>query len=288
MEVLITKKSENYELLDCGDEQKLERYGQVVLSRPENQAIWDKKVPDEKWDKADTVFSHGQKAGRWTKKSGITEEWKINFEGFIFNLKLLPSKHIGLFPEQSQNWKWLEAKIKSRGSGVRVLNLFAHTGGATLACSRAGAEVVHLDASNYAVDVAKKNLGDSGMKDNKVRFIVDDVRKFVEREIKRGAKYDVIVLDPPVYGKGTNEKVWKIENDLVPLLHRIKKILSDKPLCILLNGYASIYSSISYEQVLSSVFNNIGGDFSSGSLVIQESNTSRVLPCGIFARWEHL
>jgi 23S rRNA (cytosine1962-C5)-methyltransferase len=286
MEVLVTKNTNDYELIDSGEEQKLERYGQVVLSRPENQAIWDKKVSDDKWSKADAVFSHGQKAGRWTKKSGISDEWKINFEGFVFNLKLLPSKHLGLFPEQSENWRWLETKIKSRGPGVRVLNLFAHTGGATLACSRGGAEVVHLDASKYAVDVAKKNLEDSGMKDNKVRFIVDDVRKFVEREIKRGAKYDVIVLDPPVYGKGTNEKVWKIENDLVPLLYRIKKLLSDKPLCLLLNGYASVYTSIAYEQVLSSVYDDIKGDFTSGSLAIQESSTSRLLPCGIYARWE--
>lgn len=285
MEILVTEKKENYELIDSGDGMKLERYGEVVLVRPDNQALWSKTLKQEEWDKAHALYSHGEKSGRWNKKEGVLDEWQIKFEGLNFNLKLLPSKHLGLFPEQSQNWMWLEDKIKKQtegGAKVSVLNLFAHTGGATLVCARAGAEVVHLDASKYAVDHAKKNLDDSGLKEKKVRFIVDDVRKFVEREIKRGSKYDVIVLDPPVYGKGTNDKVWKIEEDLFPLLSRLKSLLSDSPVAVLLNGYASIYSSISYKNILEQVF---AGKVSSGELVIKESSSGKMLSSGIFARW---
>lgn len=286
MEILITDKSGDYELLDSGDGMKLERFGEVILARPENQALWNKKLDKEVWDNADAIFTHGESSGRWSKKESIEDEWKIAFEGFKFNLKLLPSKHLGLFPEQSQNWKWLEEKISSAGRSIHVLNLFAHTGGATLACSRSGAEVVHLDASEYPVSYAKKNLEDSGLGENKVRFIVDDVRKFVEREIKRGNKYDVIIMDPPVYGKGTNDKVWKIEEDLIPLLDRLKYLLTDNPLAILLNGYASIYSSHTYKNILETMTFDIGGLVSHGDLTIKESSHERLLSAGIFARWE--
>lgn len=286
MEILITNKSDDYELLDSGDGQKLERFGSRVLSRPDTQALWNKKLSEVEWQKADASFSHGEKSGRWSKKEQLADEWQTSFEGFKFNLKLLPSKHLGVFPEQSKNWKWLEEKIKSENRPIQVLNLFAHTGGATLACSRAGAEVVHLDASEFPVNYAKKNLEDSGMGKNKVRFIVDDVRKFVEREIKRGSKYDVVIMDPPVYGKGTNDKVWKIEEDLLPLLLKIKKILSEKPVAILLNGYASVYSSFTYKNILESAFSDLEGRVSFGELTIMESSAERLLTCGVFARWE--
>lgn len=286
MEILITEKSEGYELLDSGEGMKLERYSSFVLARPEPQAIWRKTLSSEEWDKADAVFTHGEKTGRWSKKDGMEEEFKVDFEGLKFNLKLLPSKHLGLFPEQSKNWKWLEEKISPRvtlGEKVSVLNLFAHTGGATLACSRAGAEVVHLDASEFPVTYAKKNLEDSGMGANKVRFIVDDVRKFVEREIKRGNKYDIVIMDPPVYGKGTNDKVWKIEEDLLPLLLKTKEVLSPDPLAFVLNGYASIYSSLTYKNILEQIFS---GNISYGELSIKESSSGKILSSGIFARWE--
>ncbi len=286
MEILITNKSKDYELLDSGGGQKLERYGSLILSRPDNQALWNKKLSETDWKKADATFSHGEKSGRWSKKEETQDEWQTDFEGFKFNLKLLPSKHLGLFPEQSQNWKWLEDKIMSEKRPIHVLNLFAHTGGATLACSRGGAEVVHLDASEFPVNYAKKNLEDSGMGKNKVRFIVDDVRKFVEREIKRGSKYDVVIMDPPVYGKGTNDKVWKIEEDLLPLLNKVRKILSDEPVAILLNGYASVYSSNTYKNIIESAFSDLEGRVTSGELAIKESSAERLLTCGVFARWE--
>lgn len=287
MEILITEKNEEYELLDSGEGEKLERFGKYVLRRPENQAIWKKSLSEESWKKADATFSHGQKSGRWQKNQDTSDNWNINFSSFKFGLELLPSKHVGLFPEQSQNWKWLAQLIKKEvdlGKKVKVLNLFANTGGASLSCSRAGAEVVHLDSSKFSVDMAKKNFKLNSMEDNPVRFIVDDVRKFVEREIKRGNQYDVIVMDPPVYGKGTNDKVWKIEEDLVPLLARLKELVSKNPVAILLNGYASVYSSLSYKNTLNGVVSSLGGELVFGELALEDSS-GKLLPSGIFAKW---
>ena len=303
MEILITEKSDDYELLDSGAGEKLERYGKVVLARPDPQAIWPKSLGKEEWKKADAVFSHGKgPAGRWVSRTGLdTEDWKVSLEGLVFQLKLLPSKHLGLFPEQSAQWKWLEEKIKNprsdlkiqnsqgqtfKNEKVSVLNLFGYTGGATMACAKAGAEVCHVDASEFVVDVAHKNLELSGLADKKVRFIVDDARKFVEREIKRGSKYDVIILDPPVYGKGAKKEIWKIEEDLLPLLSRIKNIISKNPLAIVMNGYASNYSHITYAQMLATITSDLQGDISSGELAIRESS-GQLLPAGIFARFEN-
>lgn len=291
MNILITEKSADYELLDSGDGEKLERYGKVVLSRPDPQALWPKSLSEEKWKKADAVFTRVGIAGKWqflkTKENSFTP-WRISLSGLNFQLQLLPSKHLGLFPEQSAQWKWLSEKIKTRitqGSPVLVLNLFAYTGGASLACAKAGADVCHVDASKFAVDLAHQNAKATGV-EKSIRFIVDDVRKFVEREIKRGNKYDVILMDPPVYGKGAKGESWKIEDDLMPLVARLKNILSPNPLAIVLNGYASGYSSITYAQMLKSITADLKGEVSSGELSIKESSGGRLLPCGIFARYE--
>ncbi len=282
-DVLITKSSSDYELLDSGDGEKLERYGKVVLSRPDPQALWTKSRP-EKWQEADAVFTRTGTAGKWNAKKEIPEPWQMTLGGISFSLKLQPSKHVGLFPEQSAQWEWLEEKIKKSDKKLSVLNLFGYTGGASLACAKAGAEVCHIDSSEFAVDSAMKNRDLSGLKDAPIRFMVDDVRKFVEREIKRGNKYDIILLDPPVYGKGVKDEIWKIEEDLMPLLLRLKSILSSEPVAIVLNGYASGYSRISYAQMLSLITSDLKGEISSGELAIQESS-GRLLPCGIFARW---
>ncbi len=283
--ILITEKSEGYELLDSGDGEKLERFGNVILSRPDPQAIWQKSLPEEKWQEADAIFTRGGTTGKWQTKD-LSEPWQVTLEDLTFSLKLLPSKHVGVFPEQSQNWKWLGDKLKVKGEKLKVLNLFGYTGGATLACAKAGAEVVHVDASEFAVGLAKENAKLSGLADAPIRFIVDDVRKFVEREIKRGSKYDVIILDPPVYGKGSNKQVWKLEEDLIPLLSRLPKILSDHPIAMLLNGYAAGYSQVTYSQVLETATKTLGGSISSLELAIRESSGGRLLPSGIFARWE--
>lgn len=287
MEVIVTKKTKDYELIDSGDGQKLERYGEYVFVRPDTQAIWEKKLDYHEWEKADAVFSHGLNSGKWNIKKPIKEEWFITLKYVTFSLSLLPSKHLGVFPEQVSQWSWIEEKIKERvnaGKKVKVLNLFGYTGGASLVSAKAGAEVVHVDASKFAVELAQKNLKKSDLGDRPVRFIVDDVRKFVEREIKRGNNYDVILMDPPVYGKGAKKQVWKIESDLAPFLSRIKMVLSNDPLAVVLNGYASVYSSQTYKNLLSEVTRGFGGELESGELGIQES-TGRILPCGIYSRW---
>lgn len=291
MEILVTEKTEGYELLDSGGGEKLERYGSMVLSRPDPQAVWPKKLETSEWEKADATYTRSAESGKWKKSENVSESWQVKLEDITFNLKLLPSKHLGLFPEQSAQWKWLEEKIKSRklevgDEKIKVLNLFAYTGGASLACAKAGAEVCHVDASKFPVDFAHKNLDDSGLGDKPVRFIVDDARKFVEREVKRGNKYDVILLDPPVYGKGSNDEVWKLEEDLAPLLARIKSLLSDKPLAVVLNGYASGYSAVTYSQILGSITEDLGGKITFGELAVRETSGGRLLPAGIFARSE--
>jgi 23S rRNA (cytosine1962-C5)-methyltransferase len=284
---LFTEKLTDYELLDSGDGQKLERFGAVVMSRPEPQAIWRKSLGDDVWNKAQAVFARGLQTGKWNIMNGVAPEWTVDLGGLVFNLKFLPSKHLGVFPEQFSNWTWLEDKIKrevGKGSTVKVLNLFAYTGGATMAAARAGAEVCHVDSSKFAVDVTNANLKSSGLKDKPVRLIVDDVRKFVEKEIRRGSKYDIILLDPPVYGKGVKDEVWKIEEDLTLLISKLDKILSTKPLAVVLNGYASIYSPKTYERVLQSVCADLGGRVESGELLVRDFS-GHSLSSGIFARW---
>jgi 23S rRNA (cytosine1962-C5)-methyltransferase len=289
MEILITEKTEGYELLDSGigenGGEKLERFGSVVLRRPDPQVLWKKKLGAEDWEKAHAVYTRSADSGKWSVKEGVSNEWQVKLEGITFNLKLLPSKHLGVFPEQIPNWKWLEEKISKSKKPIQVLNLFAYTGGASIACARAGAEVVHVDASKFPVDYAKRNLDDSGLGDKKVRFIVDDARKFVEREIKRGNKYDVVLLDPPVYGKSDNH-VWNLSEDLPELLNRIKEVLSDKPLAIVLNGYASEYSAVTYGNLLKGITEKFSGEVIFGELGIVESGAGRTLKAGIFARFE--
>lgn len=283
--ILITEKLDGYELIDSGDGYKLERFGDRVLSRPDPQAIWPKSLSEEEWSRADAVFTRTDKTGKWKKSDSLSEEWRVVIGGLDFSLKLLPSKHVGVFPEQIQNWNWLSDKIKSSSKNVSVLNLFAYTGGATVACARAGASVCHVDASSFVVDYAGNNLRNSELGDKPVRFIVDDVRKFVEREIKRGNKYDIIIMDPPVYGKGTKGEEWNIEKDLPKLLSRAKELFSENPIAFVLNGYASGYSHITYKQMLSLIQGSFGGTVSSGELVIKDS-TGKLLPAGIFSRWE--
>ncbi len=287
--ILITKKSEGYELLDSGDGEKLERYGKAVLVRPDPQALWPKSFPEWNLEDISAIFERVGTQGKWKILKEISEPWTIKLEGINFKLKLLPSKHIGVFPEQSAQWGWLEQKLKVESRKLKVLNLFGYTGGATMACLKAGAEVTHVDASEFAVGLAKENCALSGLSQKPVRFILDDARKFVEREIKRGKKYEVILLDPPVYGKGNlkgkQKEIWKIEKNLMPLLFCLKSILSKEPLAIMLNGYASDYSHITYAQMLETITKDMGGKVASGEYTIKESSSGRLLPSGIFARW---
>jgi 23S rRNA (cytosine1962-C5)-methyltransferase len=311
-EICITKKSADYELLDSGAGRKLERFGDFVLSRPDPQALWRKSLSESEWLAADATFEQTSGRGKWHNKKPFPESWQISLGGITFLLKPSVFKHIGVFPEQQGNWKWVAEKIGrpdadvagalsttlagsapmgsspfgSSVADIAVLNLFASTGGATLAAALAGASVCHVDSSQFAIDCAVANRDASGLSETPIRFIVDDVKKFVEREIRRGQKYDIIILDPPVYGKGTKKEIWNLEDDLAPLLSQLPKLLSEKPLAVLLSGYASGLSHITYAQVIADAVKNLNGKISSGELGILQSDSDRILPAGIFARCE--
>ena len=281
---LITKPSADYELIDSGNEEKLERYGKYVLRRPDPQALWNKTLSEKDWKNADALFDADRKI--WKKRNeSMQNEWQISFGQLKFNIKPTAFKHTGVFPEQEQNWKWTMEKIKKANRPVRILNLFGYTGGATLAALSAGAEVTHVDGSKSAVTWAKENAQLSGLDKKPVRWIIDDARKFVMREIKRGGKYDGIIMDPPSFGRGGKGEIWKIEENFLPLIEECSKILSDDPILFLINGYAAGYSSIAYYNTLKPIMKKYFGQFEIGELAIAESKGDRLLPCGIFARW---
>ncbi len=282
--ILITKPSAEYELIDSGNEEKLERYGKYVLRRPDPQALWNKTLPETDWKNVDATFDANRKV--WKKKNeSMQNEWRISFDDLKFNIKPTAFKHTGIFPEQEQNWIFIKSKINDAKRPIKVLNLFGYTGGATLAALSAGAEVAHVDGSKSAITWAKENAELSGFDKKPVRWIIDDARKFVMREIKRGGKYDGIVMDPPSFGRGGKGEIWKIETDFIKLLEECSKILSDNPLFFLVNGYAAGYSSTAYYNALKPIVEKYGGGFEMGELSIKESKAGRLLPCGIFVRW---
>lgn len=288
MQLLIesTKPSKGYELLDSGDGEKLERYGKYTFRRPDPQALWAKNLSLKQWNEAHFSFRRDGKKGDWIMANGVEERWKMEFADLQFWIRPTAFKHTGLFPEQASNWNWMRSKIQaSKRKDIKVLNLFGYTGGATLACAQAGASVVHVDGSKVAIGWGKDNAVLSGLSEKPIRWILDDAREFVRREIKRGNKYDGILLDPPAFGHGPNKELWKIEEHLPELLKMCGEILSDDPLFFLINGYASGYSAIAYENNLTPMLEKFGGVFEKGELTLEESQTQRLLPCGIFARW---
>lgn len=288
--ILATPPSQDFELLDSGEGEKLERYGTVTLARPDPQALWPKQLSKTRWQDAHCTFksAEGGKSGGWRVKMGVSKQWQIQFSGLklTFKIVLSPFKHVGLFPEQYSNWKWITEKITESKRPISVLNLFGYTGGATLAASGAGAEVVHVDGSKAAIAWAKENAELSGLSGKPIRWIEDDAKKFVDREIRRGNKYDAIIMDPPAFGHGAKGEIWKIEENLLPLIEAASKLLSDQPLFFIINGYSAGYSAIAYENNLKEILKRFGGVIESGELTLQESGTEgRLLPCGIFARW---
>lgn len=292
LKILTTKASQDYELIDSGDEEKLERFGEYVLRRPDPQALWPKNLEEKEWKMADASFlrlpnglSGSGEGGKWKKRENMNNEWFIEMSGLKFLIKPTAFKHTGLFPEQEQNWQWIKEKITSAKRPIKVLNLFGYTGGATLAGLSAGAEVAHIDGSKSAITWAKKNAEASGLLDKKVRWIEEDARKFVQREIKRGNKYDAIIMDPPAFGHGANNEVWKIEEDFTKLLADCRLILSANPLFIIVNGYSAGYSAIAYDNCLKEITKGLGGQIEMGELAIEENKSGRLLPAGIFARW---
>lgn len=286
--MLISNNWNEYELLDVGDGEKLERWGNFVLRRPDPQAIWPKNTNKKDWDRFDGSYHRSKSGGgSWEFKTNLPEKWSIEYKDLKFYIQPTGFKHTGLFPEQAVNWDWMIDKIKNANRNIKVLNLFAYTGGASVACSFAGAEVCHVDASKGMVTRAKENLYLSGLGSRKVRFIQDDVFKFVEKEIRRGNKYDAIIMDPPSYGRGPKGEIWKIENELFNLVNLCAKVLSDKPLFFLLNSYTAGFSPIVLENIIRlSLMKNFKGRINSGELGLVSKWEDVVLPCGICSRWE--
>lgn len=287
----ITQPQKEYELIDSGEGEKLERFGSFVLRRPDPQALWNKKLAPKVWSDAHASFIRSGNSGKWQFKEGVPKEWNISYNELVFAISPTPFKHTGIFPEQIVNWKWTEERIKNyelgikNGEPIQILNLFGYTGGATLACAKAGAHVCHVDASKSSITWARENAKLSGLENAPIRWILDDAYEFVRKEIKRGKKYDGIIMDPPAFGHGPNGEMWRIEESLIPFLEDTKKLLSDSPLFFLVNGYASGYSSVAYRQNITDLVEKYGGTIEDGELAIEEKGSGRLLPSGIFARW---
>lgn len=305
---LTTLPWNDYELLDSGDNMKLERFGDVILARPETQALW-KKLRPELWKTAHAEFAFRDKKGAWTKKKSIPESWELTRGPIHFLARLTGFKHTGIFPEQEPNWVWIKDRVKTRGErqqlarkqsgrpeggdpktfsqqagGVSVLNLFGYTGIATLAAAHPGAFVTHVDASRQSLDWAHENAKRSGIPEDRIRWVLDDALAFVKREARRGATYDGIILDPPAFGRGAKGEVWKIEEDFSTLLESLKRILSPKPgSFFLVSGYAAGYAPRAFAQAIHSTFGEVEGE--SGELHIKESSSERVIPAGIYVRF---
>jgi len=275
----------DYECIDAGNGEKLERWGNIILRRPDPQAIWN--VDKSNW-KYDAYYHRSNKGGGyWEYKVKIPEKWSITYKKLTFKISPTGFKHTGIFPEQAVNWDFMMEKISKCKKKVNVLNLFAYTGGATMACSAAGADVVHVDASKGMTEWAKENMKLSGLENNKIRFIIDDCLKFVEREYRRGNKYDAIIMDPPSYGRGPNKEVWKFEDNIYSLINACIKILSDEPLFFLINSYTTGISSTVLENILKSTLLPLypNGTVDAGEVGLPISNNNLVLPCGIYGRY---
>ena len=276
----------DYEILDMANGEKLERWGDVILIRPDPQIIWKSKSFPKKWESANARYNRSSSGGGgWKYNKRMPENWQIKYKDLTFNIKPMGFKHTGLFPEQAVNWDWMISKIKNAKRDIKVLNLFAYTGGATVACSYAGASVCHVDSSKGMTTWAKENVASSGLEKRPIRFIVDDVVKFVNREIRRGNKYDAIIMDPPSYGRGTNGEVWKFEENIADLVELCTNVLSDNPLFFLINSYTTGISSTVLEDILRLNIKK-NGKFSHGEIGLPMRDSKLVLPCGIYGKWE--
>ena len=280
----------DYEIIDASNGMKYERWGDIYLLRPDPQIIWDNGNLEKKYkDSINAVYHRSNKGGGyWENIKDTPISWKINYKDLTFNIKQMGFKHTGLFPEQAYNWNFMINKIKNSNRKIKVLNLFAYTGGATVACLSAGASVTHVDSSRGMVDWCKENVKSSGYEDAEIRYLVDDVVKFVQREIRRGNKYDAIIMDPPSYGRGSNKEVWNIEKDLYNLVNLCRKILSDDPLFFLINSYTTGLSNKVLENILKlTIDKDHKGIITCGEVGLNITNNDLVLPCGIYGRWEN-
>ncbi len=277
----------DYELIDCSGGERLERWGGVILIRPDPQVIWNTPKTHPLWNKADAVYHRSNSGGgNWEIKNKIPKIWQIKYNDLSFNVKNMGFKHTGVFPEQAVNWDYTAELIRSAKRPVKALNLFAYTGAATVACLKAGAEVVHVDASKGMVLWAKENALSSGVADRKVRWIVDDCIKFVRREIRRGNKYDIIIMDPPSYGRGPGGEVWKLEDEIYNFTELCAELLSDKALMMLINSYTTGLSPSVMKYILASVISpKLGGRVDSDEIGLPVTRSGLILPCGASAIW---
>lgn len=286
---LVAEPWRDYALLDSGNGRKLERYGRVIVDRPEPQALWSPSLPEAKWAAADAIFTDSggedSETGKWKLNKDVADTWTVKWNDVAMVCRLMSFRHMGLFPEQLTHWNWVADKIRTAGRPLNILNLFAYTGAASLSAAAAGAQVTHLDASKKAIQWAKDNQEASGLQDKPIRWICDDAKAFVARELRRGKKYDGIILDPPKFGRGPDGERWQIEEDLAHFLKDCAALLSDQPSFMILTAYAMRLSSVSLSSLMRDILGDRGGQFDQGELLIQQENGGRYLSTSLYARW---
>ncbi len=276
----------DYEVLDTSGGEKLERWGKYVLVRPDPQVIWNTPKDDPLWRKYDARYARSSTGGGKWANLRLPEHWQVKYRELTFNVKPMNFKHTGVFPEQAANWDFIMETIRGAGRPINALNLFAYTGGATLACAAAGASVCHVDAAKGMVAWAKENAKSSGLEDRPIRWIVDDCAKFVEREIRRGRRYDAIIMDPPSYGRGPSGEIWKLEENLWPFVQLVSQVLSDKPLFVIINSYTTGLAPSVVGYIMDSIFTKrFGGHSECGELGLPVKDSGLILPCGSTGRW---
>jgi 23S rRNA (cytosine1962-C5)-methyltransferase len=285
----IANNWKDYEIIDASNGEKLERFGDIVLIRPDPQIIWDTPKKNKLWAKAHAHYQRSNKGGgQWDDLKQFKKNWTINYNDLVFNIKPTNFKHTGIFPEQAVNWDFFSQLIEKQDKEINILNLFAYTGGATLACAKAGANVCHVDASKGMVAWAKQNAQSSDLQDKPIRWIVDDCEKFVMREINRGKKYDAIIMDPPSYGRGPSGEVWQLEEKIYNLVELCSNVLNDNPLFFAINSYTTGLSPSVMEYLLGvCVAQKFGGDVSSDEIGLKVTDSGYTLPCGSTAIWEN-
>lgn len=277
----------DYEVIDTSKGEKLERWGKYLLVRPDPQVLWDTPRMHKGWKKMNGHYHRSSKGGGEWEFFDLPKQWTINYKSLTFNLQPFSFKHTGVFPEQATNWDWFSDKIRNAGRPIKVLNLFAYTGGATLSAAAAGASVTHVDASKGMVTWAKENAKSSGLEEAPIRYIVDDCVKFVEREIRRGNTYDAIIMDPPSYGRGPKGEIWKIEEAIYPFVQLCTKVLSDKPLFFLINSYTTgLQPAVLAYMIGTELVPRFGGVVNADEIGLPVSSDGLTLPCGASGRWE--
>ena len=282
----ISDQWKDYEVLDTSDGEKLERWGRYILVRPDPQVIWQTARTDPRWRKYDARYLRSSSGGGKWSEHHLPERWQIGYGPLVFNVKPMNFKHTGVFPEQAANWDYIMSSIRAAGRPIRVLNLFAYTGGATIAAAAAGASVCHVDAAKGMVAWAKENARSSGLADAPIRWIVDDCAKFVEREIRRGRQYDAIIMDPPSYGRGPSGEIWKLEQNLYSFVELTSKVLSDNPAFVIINSYTTGLAPSVLGYIMDSIFRpRFGGHSECGELGLPVTDSGLVLPCGAAGRW---